>query len=312
MNHTNNHISTSDDAELSHTEMSSETENNIRESVVSAPKRGREATQRSFLFDNATKTPRLSNNDSPFKLINLVDKRFESMQELLKTMFHESESRLEKMFETKINDLKREIQSLNQRVTKLETCVNDVENLKGEIQTLKSQLQRQENSQIAADLRINGIPYHREENLLEVFKSICDTLQINTPPVKSIYRMHNQNRGRVYTTDAVIIVKLFSAYEKNFILKTLASFRKANKSNVLLNYIGYDSDAPLYINENLTAHNHKIFRSAIELKKMKKIFASFTIRGLVYIKIEERDKPICIESIEQLNDLFRDENHQSQ
>lgn len=283
---------------------------NIRESIIiNAPKRGREPSQRSFLLENVMKTPRLSNNDSPFKLLNLVDKRFENLQELLKTMFQESELRLEKMFESKINDLKRDMQSITQRVTKLEAVADDVATLRGEVENLKSQLQRQENTLVSADLRIVGIPYHKEENLFDVFNAVCDTLQINTPMVKSIFRMDNKQKVNANTPDGVIIAKLYSAYEKNFILKSVANFRKNTKGNLLLNYIGYGSDTPFYINENLTPFNHKIFRSAMELKKNNKISASFTMRGLVYIKVYEKDKPIRINSIEHLNDLFRNEEH---
>lgn len=300
----------SGDTEVSANESISDNDNIRRENIIGAPKRLREASQSSFLLENIMKTPRLSNNDSPFKLLNLVDKRFENMQSLLQTMFQESEARLEKMFDAKLNDLKRDMQSINQRVTKLETVVEDVNSLKDEIIVLKTKLQRQENSLAAADLRINGIPYHKDENLLSVFDSICNTLRINTPVVKSIFRLRNQgNKEKSFSPDAVIIVKLNSAYDKNYILRTLANFRKVNKSNLLLDYIGYGSNAPFYINENLTSTNHKILKSTINLRKSRKIFATFTMRGLVYIKINENDKPVCIHFIDDLKNFFRDEQN---
>lgn len=279
------------DDEISTNVSVTECGNIARESITGAPKRMRESSQCSFLFDNVMKTPRLSSNDSPFKLLNLVDKRFESLQNLLKTMFQESEARLEKMFDAKLNDLLKDMQSINERVTKLETVVDEVKNLKGEVQTLKSQLQRQENSLIASDLRINGIPYHKEEDLLSVFNDICNTLQINTPMVKSIYRLQNQNnRVKGFSPDAVIIVKLYSPYDKNFILKTLTQFRQVNKTNFLLNHIGYGSNAPFYVNENLTSSNHKILLSTLKLKKSKHIFTTFTNRDLVYLKMVPPNK----------------------
>lgn len=97
-------------------------------------------------------------------------------------------------------------------------------------------MQRQENSFVASDLRITGIPYNKNENLLAVFKQICDVLNIPTPAIKSLYRLQNHNnKDKDYSPNAVIIVKLCSPYDKNFILKCLANYRKANKTDLKLN-----------------------------------------------------------------------------
>lgn len=302
---------------------------NIMENTPSAPKRVREVLQTS-LFDNIAKTPRLSNNDSPFKLINvvdrrferqneLVDKRFEHQEKLMRTLFEEFESRILNEFEKRIDELKRDVLYLNERVTKLETVVDDITSLKTEVQKLKTQMQRQENSKVSSDLRINGIPHNANENLNDIFKSICDLVKIPTPAVKCIYRLQNHNnKHNAYSPEAVIIAKLLSPYDKNFVLKSIASFRKNNKSPLLLGQIGINinepdksensnnSDRPFYVNENLTTQNHKILQASIKLKRDKKLVAAFALRGLVYIRRNGDDELVRIDNLDELQNLFRD------
>lgn len=278
--------------------------NNNMQNIINAPKRCREPS----LSGNVIKTPRLSTTDSPFKLLTLVDKRFENLLGLIKTMFGESEARMEIILNKRFDELKSDILDINQRVTKLETVADDIISLKSEVQILKTQIQRQENSVVASDLRINGIPYKKDENLFDVFKSICDVLDVPTPAINSLYRLQNHNnRYQNFSPDAVILVKLYSPYDKNFIMKCLANYRKSYKTELKLSHFGLGGDRPFYVNENLTTTNHKILRSAIDRKKQGLVKTAYTIRGLVYVKFNGNDEPIRVESMEELNNLFRDE-----
>ncbi|KAI8115996.1 hypothetical protein FF38_01108 [Lucilia cuprina] len=78
------------------------------------------------LFGYSVGTPRLKSNDSPFKLFNLIDKRFENMMEFITTKFKESESRMKKMLDERFNELKSDIVDINERVTKLETVGTEI------------------------------------------------------------------------------------------------------------------------------------------------------------------------------------------
>ena len=126
-------------------------------------------------------------------------------------------------------EMKKDIISVTERVSNLETVAHDLIALKDEINELKMQNHRQKNSLVASDLRINGIPCLANENLREVFDNICCTLNINTPEVKTIFRLQNKNnKNKNNSQDAVIMAKLMSPYDKNLFLKTLSGFRKSN------------------------------------------------------------------------------------
>lgn len=201
--------------------------------------------------------------------------------------------------------MKREINTISERVTKLETVTDELLALKSEIKSLKIQTLKNANSIVACDLRLNGIPFKDEENLSEMFDKICKTINISTPRTKSIFRLQNKNnKAKEDSPDAVIIVKLFSPYDKNFFLKSLGIYKKENKTNLLLKLLDFDSEKTFNIKENLTNSNYKILREAITLKKANKLHSAYTFRGLVYVKLNKDDGPSCIEHIDAL-ELFR-------
>lgn len=298
-------------------------QNNISESVAppQAPKRMREIMQASYI-ESTCKTPRLSNYESPQRLVMLIDKRFEKQNELIQTLIKESETRLLHELDKRISDFQSEITSLKERIVNMETVadkINVIEKdifelksqkmvypqnseLENEIKILKAQLAKQENFHVASELRINGIPSYNGENLNILFSNICNCFNIPTPTVKSIYRLKNKIRQN---NDATIIVDLMSSYDKNYILKSMAFFKRTNKTPLLLNHIGFDSNYVVHINENLTAANYKILQSALKLKRQKYVDSAYSFRGLIYVKKMRSDPPQQIDDIEQLNKFFR-------
>lgn len=130
-------------------------------------------------------------------------------------------------------------------------------------------------------------------------------MKIGIPPTKSIFRLQNKNnKSKQFSADAVIIVKLMSPYDKNYFLKTLNEFRKINKCNLTLDMLGFDTNRPFYINENLTHSNYLILQDAIRLKRNNVIQSAYTFRGLVYVKRTTNDQPICIDRIEVLQQFY--------
>lgn len=127
------------------------------------------------------------------------------------------------------NDLMDKIINVTDRVKNLESSSTDVINMKKEIKSLQTQLKRHENNSVACDLRINGIPFEKSEDLTDMFIKICSVIGVSVPAIKSIYRLQNQNnRNKNDSRDAAIIVKMWSPYDKNFFLKSLTNFKKTH------------------------------------------------------------------------------------
>lgn len=272
-------------------------------------KRVRDVLQQSLL-GNACKTPRLTNTESPLKFITIMDKRFDKLTEQIQTMiqakFSEYKEDLLNEIDKRFNIIQSGLHDVTERVTQLETVAVEIISMQDEIKTLKTKLKRQENNTVACDLRLNEIPFNENEDLYDYFVKICATINVSVPAIKSIFRLRNQNnKNKNNSKDAVIIVKMWSPYDKNFFLKSLANFRKSNKDFFFcLRHLGFQSDNKFYVNENLTSHNFNILCAAVRLKKNHHIYSAFTMRGLVYIKKTANDHVVQIDNIEHLYKLF--------
>lgn len=305
-----------------------------------SPKRFKEIS----LLENATRTPRLS--DSPLRLLQIVDKRLEKQTENIQTqlqeLFKESEERLlnqiEKRLCEKISEMRLDIDDVRERVTKIEKEIaqnkieietkiselhKDITNviektnniktvssqdleLKSEVIHLRNKILQHENSAVASDLRIDGIPYNNKEDLYEMFNIFCANLNIGTPNVRAIYRLNNKNNSLSPT----ILVKLSSPYEKNFILKTVSNYRRAKKDLLRLYLINFEANNPFFVNENLSHANYRIFNQAWKLKREKLFCSVFTMRGIVHVMKNEKDQPIRIDYIDQLQEFFRENENE--
>lgn len=298
------------------------------------PKRFREMS----LLESATRTPRLS--DSPLRLLQIVDKRLEKqadeINKQLRELFEESEARLlnqlEKRFCEKLSEIRVDLDDVRERVSKLEIEVDvnkklhenelteikadlaavmnkgenintvsgeDIE-LKTELTNLRRKIMQQENTAVASELRIDGIPYYDQENPYMIFCTMCSSLNIETPNVRAIYRLRNGKKSAAPT----ILVKLFSPYDKNYLLKSVSNYRRRNKDLLRLFLLNFDANDPFYINENLSQTNYQIFNKALKLKRENRLVSVFTVRGIVHVMKEEADQPLRIEFINELNELF--------
>lgn len=245
--------------------------------------------------------------------------------EKVKGLIKECENRLLNEIDKRFCELREEITDLTERVTQLETVAGEIVTLKtqinelktqtqfesqidgkmkNEIKILKHQINKQENLAVSCDLRINGVPFTATENLHEHFGNICHAINFNTPSYKSIYRVNNRNNSR-NAQDGTIIVKLFTPFDKNAILRALALFKRNQRCQLRLCHIGYESNQHIYINENLTSINFKILQAALNLKRKNIVSSAFSLRGLIYIKCVSTDEPELIKDITDLNKFFR-------
>lgn len=259
--------------------------------------------------------------DDLFDYLAKLERKIDNI-ELQNTRIQESLVEFEDKIATDIETFLADLGGVKERVIALETAMakmkeqnlnaDEFKSLKTEIKELKIKCLKQENAVVACDLRINGIPYDKNENLNAIFNQLSSVINAPTPTLKSIYRLQNRNNTKkLNSPDGIIIAKFRSPYDKNFFLKNLSKFKKSTKSNLTLNHIGQQSNNPIYINENLSNTNYKILQEAVRLKKTKNITSAYTFRGLVYIKHNSSDQPRCIEHVDVLKQFFRESANES-
>lgn len=251
---------------------------------------------------------RESENTTSAVIKNSIMESEEKHFEYIKKLILESEERILSVMEIKISDLKNQMNSIIERVEQLEIKSIQIKEIEKEMVELKRKINKQENSVVASNIRITGIPFYENENLQTVFDNICNNIKIQTPRVDNIYRLKKiyKNNKAYNPKEETIVVKLHSPFEKNFLLKSISKFRRENRANLNLRHAGYESNVNIYVNEDLTPNNHKIFKAALNMKKSNQnIKSTFTLRGLVYVKKIDSDEPILVEFLEDLNKLFR-------
>lgn len=246
-------------------------------------------------------------NNQISQLTSLLKEGENRLADKINSAVKEVETRLLNEINKKFCELKEDINDINERVSKLETATNEIIDLKKEIKQIKIQSLKHSNSLVACDLRINSVPFSSGENLVEMFDTICKTVQIPTPKLQSIHRLQNKNnKNKVNSPDGVIIAKLMTPHDKNFVLKAVNKYRKDN-NNLKLTLLGFEPDArnlDFFVHENLTNGNFKILREALNFKRQKLLHSAYSYRGLVYIRQSQEDQPICIESLDALNNVF--------
>ncbi|KAJ6643049.1 hypothetical protein Bhyg_08005 [Pseudolycoriella hygida] len=110
---------------------------------------------------------------------------------------------------------------------------------------------------------------------------------------------NNQRERIAFAVHPIILVKFVSPTDKvNFISKYLAH------KCLCLKDVGFQSEQRIFIKENLTPHNYKIFRLCATAKRNDQLSKFHTRDGICYVALPSNDKMVAIHSIRQLNEVI--------
>ena len=222
---------------------------------------------------------------------------------------------------TEVNNLKLSLYNVTSECEKTKTLLAEksselkdintqFSNTTDELSKMKQSFDSYENRVVAKDAFIFGIPCLPNENLKSIFNLICNVISIKPPTITNIYR----TRPKLKSSDSAIKIKFNSPYDKNYVLTSLANYRKNNKKQLCLNDIHLAIDgkgtsttsSPLiHIRESLSYLNRTILKRALELKKCKQLSSVFTSRGIVYVKRQTEDTAVLVKCIEGLDNVTR-------
>lgn len=276
---------------------------------------------------DVAKTSRLP-VDSPYRSVQILDQRFEKLTSILTNTLtdtltlkiRESEKRIVDIFEKKFDEYRKDLNEITKRIDALETVsaevsvmakevttiksfTSDILELKNEINMLKMEVDKRDNASVSCDVRINGVPFLDNENLPEMFTHLCNTLKINVPEIKSIFRLRHTRSG-TNNIDPTIIAKFGTSYQRNFVLKSISNFIRHNKEPLRLSLLGFDANNPFYVNENLTPLNYKTFLQALRYKRDRLLESVYTMRGKVKVKLPNSGDFCQVNTIDELNTLL--------
>ena len=173
------------------------------------------------------KMPKLSNDDTTAGIMELIDAKFKELSDTINGKMEDlanniasSKSEILSQISDQITELRREYNSLTNRIFQLEKKKDESDNFRAEIDFLKDKVEKQENINASSELRINGVPSTENEDLFNIFKNICVAIKTTTPNVHGIFRVKSKLSNKF--NDGPIIVKLFSSYERNYLMRSFA------------------------------------------------------------------------------------------
>lgn len=190
--------------------------------------------------------------------------------------------------QNKIKNLSRENEQLHERMKIMETKVSYME-----------QQSRYNN------IEIQCVPERKEENVVSIFKNICDTVSegISEDLIISCKRVAKTNNASKRPRN--IIVTLPSPRHRDKILSAVHRYNKVHRDNKLnSHHIGLNGDKePIFITEHLSPEIKKLNATTRRIAKNKGYKYVWVRYGKIYIRKDENSPSILIRNEDILLNL---------
>ena len=203
---------------------------------------------------------------------------------------------------TTIASLTAEIKRLNENFQKLESDVSVVKNVNNILSKQMSSIERQcwRNAQYSRRecVEVVGLPSSIEDKDLE--PTVCRVLQhigvgITGEGIEACHRLNKQSDRT--------IVKFSRRKDCEHVMRKKSELRKLKPSELDL-----PNGTKLYINESLCPYYRGLWNQCKKLWNKRGIFSFFTVNGSIRIKIRENGPYNIITHIDDLKDIFPDED----
>jgi hypothetical protein len=220
----------------------------------------------------------------------------DSMAEVSKKIT-DNEERINKAIDEKIADLREELKKdLTSRINQNEkdTILNSkridqVDSKIGAVDNKIDMLARQN------DLIVKGIPTLTNEKTLAIYHKIATAIGFSTEtaPFVQIYRMGRKKPGS--NVEPPLLVNFMNSHDK-----TRFYDKYFERKNLKLVDIGIDADQRIYINENLSPLNQKIYAEAMRRKREGKFFSVSTFHGVINVKQKQDGRFVPVRDLTEL------------
>jgi len=183
--------------------------------------------------------------DQVVQLAGRVTQLEEELKKLqaLKTNFDKLEAKIEK------------VHSRGDDIQHLEFEIADMRSLEKQVGELSAKISAQENADVQCEVRLHGVPYKEVESLKTLFNTLSFSLGITpAPKLLEIFRVKTRNETSTIV-DPIIKLKFEHLRDKISMLRHAAEYRRTHKKPLVLGLLGLNSNAAIYLNEQITKEN---------------------------------------------------------
>ncbi|KAJ2943178.1 hypothetical protein O0L34_g18890 [Tuta absoluta] len=226
--------------------------------------------------------------NSMFNSNLLQEKKFNTMQTSLKAISDQNEA-----IQTSITFISTQydelIKNINTHEAERQVQIQKIATLENKVDSLERQLR-------ATSIEVRNIPFkptERKSDPTLLVKKIGSELKVHLEEttIKDVFRTTTKN-----PTNKPIIVEFISTFTKDKVLSSMKQFKQDNKK-LMTNTLGVEGPpVPVYISENLTTKNKRLFALARELAKQHDYKYCWSSHGSVYIRKADGDKVTRINS----------------
>lgn len=228
----------------------------------------------------------------------LFENKFEILNNTLLTLLKQNQ------------DIQNVVTTMSKKHDELLTKINVLEQennaLKNQMTTLKMKVETLEKHKQSSSLEIRNLPKQKDETkevLTQIMKDISSTLglknSISETEIKNIFR----------TKSETIVVDFTTAHRKELLISSYKAFNKNKRQGKKpsLNSEHLKLPGPIhtiYIAESLTEKTRRLYYLAREGVKNKKLLATWTSFGKVYVKKEESGRSILVKEEDDLQSII--------
>ncbi|XP_044763778.1 uncharacterized protein LOC123320968 [Coccinella septempunctata] len=199
----------------------------------------------------------------------------------------------------KITDFEAQLKEMRKSISKIDDVVAENKRLRAELDQVNRRLTDMEQMSRINNLEIVGVPEVRNENLVEIFEKITESLncKMNASDIDDIHRVPINKNGSSQIKN--IVVKLHSRRNKENLLAAVKQTK--SRSKIKSNSIKVDGVSDhLYINEHLTLNNKLLFKEARETAKSKNYKYVWIKNCNIYMRKDDSSRVLQIRSHDNL------------
>ena len=218
------------------------------------------------------------------KIKSDIGKTVDFMSEKFEVIIHES-----KELKSKVTMLVKENKILNDQL-------ND---MKEETTSLSSQVDFLERNLKGKNLEIVGVPFVKNENVGDLAVKVLTNIdpQLSKEDIESARRLMKKDKNNV-TIYGPILARFKNIGKRNYIFRNKKNLAEARPN--LVN----GSVKKIFINENLTPKNKKIFYHANCFKKQNNWRFVWTANGMVFLRKTESSDAVLVKNLVDLENII--------
>lgn len=262
--------------------------------------------------DNITKRAKRRLADTPGSSDDLIcefKRMFESLRSDQETKFIALSTSINTLIEQN-TEIKKSMEIMssqyNTLVDKVATLESDNQHYKSHIKSLEAKIDMLERDSKSTSVELRNIPRLEQENkesLSQVVKTLASVIgsvpELQYSEIREIFRMKNQ----------AILVNFTTSSRKENLVQRFKEFnkekRQSSKSPIDTSTLTLPGPKKsIYLSEALTMKARRIFYLTRELAKDRKIAATWTSFGKVYIRKDEGQPPIRVTEESEIPNIF--------